>query len=283
MPAQIETAEPFRCLSIQQPYAWAVCSGLKTVENRSWSTDFRGLIAIHASAAKQRVTRFVRESKPRNLTADVFNYSAIVGVAELNNVVEMNPNLESDPFAIGEYCWLLRNARLLPRPVPCKGKLRLYTLSTDESVQVKQQLSGLEPAAITAESQAWREVLGEERDGVDLARAKSYMNLGCGDDAIRHFDRAIGLAPDDARLYYGRAYVWTYLKDEPRKGVDDCTRALALSPEEAVFYMQRAEAYRQLGEDEYADSDERQAEALDPEIVEEWKADDEDNANEPIE
>lgn len=38
-----------KCLSIQQPYANFVCSGVKTVENRSWKTDYRGRILIHAS------------------------------------------------------------------------------------------------------------------------------------------------------------------------------------------------------------------------------------------
>lgn len=38
-----------KCLSIRQPYAAFVCSGVKTVENRSWKTDFRGTILIHAS------------------------------------------------------------------------------------------------------------------------------------------------------------------------------------------------------------------------------------------
>lgn len=39
-----------RCLSVQQPYAEWIVSGLKRVENRSWSTDYRGLLFIHASS-----------------------------------------------------------------------------------------------------------------------------------------------------------------------------------------------------------------------------------------
>lgn len=38
-----------KVLSVQQPNATFICAGIKTVENRSWKTDYRGRIAIHAS------------------------------------------------------------------------------------------------------------------------------------------------------------------------------------------------------------------------------------------
>ena len=38
-----------KTLSIRQPYATLVCAGVKRVENRSWTTDYRGRLLIHAS------------------------------------------------------------------------------------------------------------------------------------------------------------------------------------------------------------------------------------------
>ena len=38
-----------KVLSIRQPWAWLIMTGLKDVENRTWNTDFRGQFAIHAS------------------------------------------------------------------------------------------------------------------------------------------------------------------------------------------------------------------------------------------
>jgi hypothetical protein len=38
-----------KALSIRQPYATLVCAGVKDVENRSWSTKYRGRLLIHAS------------------------------------------------------------------------------------------------------------------------------------------------------------------------------------------------------------------------------------------
>ena len=38
-----------KTLSVQQPYATYICAGIKTVENRTWNTDYRGKLLIHAS------------------------------------------------------------------------------------------------------------------------------------------------------------------------------------------------------------------------------------------
>ena len=37
-----------KALSIQQPWAFLIVNGLKDIENRDWSTTFRGLIYVHA-------------------------------------------------------------------------------------------------------------------------------------------------------------------------------------------------------------------------------------------
>ena len=37
-----------KALTVKQPYASLICCGLKNVENRSWTTKYRGTILIHA-------------------------------------------------------------------------------------------------------------------------------------------------------------------------------------------------------------------------------------------
>ena len=41
------TSQP--ALSVRQPWAWALLYGGKTIENRKWTTHYRGRIWIHAS------------------------------------------------------------------------------------------------------------------------------------------------------------------------------------------------------------------------------------------
>jgi hypothetical protein len=38
-----------KVLSVRQPFASLICAGIKTVENRTWKTPYRGDILIHAS------------------------------------------------------------------------------------------------------------------------------------------------------------------------------------------------------------------------------------------
>jgi hypothetical protein len=47
-------------LSIRQPWATYVVYGIKPIENRSWTTDYRGPLLIHASA-KEDTRRTVRD------------------------------------------------------------------------------------------------------------------------------------------------------------------------------------------------------------------------------
>ncbi|WP_206002040.1 ASCH domain-containing protein [Paraburkholderia aromaticivorans] len=39
-----------KALSIRQPWAWLIVKGHKDIENRTWSTRFRGRVLIHAGA-----------------------------------------------------------------------------------------------------------------------------------------------------------------------------------------------------------------------------------------
>ncbi|HHY88739.1 MAG TPA: ASCH domain-containing protein, partial [Chloroflexi bacterium] len=37
-----------KALSVRQPWAWLIAQGYKTVENRTWATNYRGPLLIHA-------------------------------------------------------------------------------------------------------------------------------------------------------------------------------------------------------------------------------------------
>ena len=42
-----------RCLSIRRPWARLIVHGYKSLENRSWGTEYRGRIAIHATPGRR--------------------------------------------------------------------------------------------------------------------------------------------------------------------------------------------------------------------------------------
>jgi len=120
-----------RALSIRQPWAWAVCAGVKRTENRSWTTEHRGTIAIHASTSMQIVNAFKRESGCEHFSGEWFKTGAIIGLADIVEIASYGPQHESDPFAEGPYCWTMSNGRFLKEPIPLPGKLNLFKLAPE--------------------------------------------------------------------------------------------------------------------------------------------------------
>lgn len=48
-------SDPIKALTIRQPWAQLIALGVKTIETRSWSTRYRGPLAIHAAAKRPPV------------------------------------------------------------------------------------------------------------------------------------------------------------------------------------------------------------------------------------
>ena len=133
-------------LSIRQPWAWAIVHGAgKKVENRTWRTRYRGWFWIHASATPDVADAwgFVANHCEAP-TSDNTILGAIIGRARLVDCVDYPKNsdrqrrlfsgmspvqstLRDDPWAFGPVCWILADARPILNPIPCRGRLGLWT------------------------------------------------------------------------------------------------------------------------------------------------------------
>lgn len=91
-----------RALVVRQPYANQIANGSKTVEHRSWSTQYRGPILIVAGQ-----NRSEQGTEPP--------YGVTVCIVELGSV----------SGNIGAYCWHLW-APLPVRHRPIRGRLGLW-------------------------------------------------------------------------------------------------------------------------------------------------------------
>jgi hypothetical protein len=69
-----------KALSVCQPWAWAIVSGLKTVENRSRPTRHRGLLVIHASRSRRYLGEDYSDLLPALPPAEELDFGALVGV-----------------------------------------------------------------------------------------------------------------------------------------------------------------------------------------------------------
>jgi hypothetical protein len=119
-----------KVLTLRQPWAWLAVSGFKDIENRSWATDFRGPLLIHAGKAKPH--RDDLEWAAERLAAawgvhlpDVFTLGALVGRVHVIDCVQTSRSVWHVP---GSFGFVLSNAVAFENPVPLKGRLGLFRL-----------------------------------------------------------------------------------------------------------------------------------------------------------
>ncbi len=126
-----------KAISIWQPWAHLIACGLKKVETRSWSTSYRGPIAIHASKTTDDDGMFgelLREARILKSVADFppMAHGAIVAVATIDRCVPVESECWSGrelifgDFSAGRFAWVLFNARALTTPIPCRGAQGLF-------------------------------------------------------------------------------------------------------------------------------------------------------------
>jgi len=129
-----------KCLSIRQPWAWLVCVGAKTVENRTWNATHRGCIAIHAGGFAKAVDQLLKQDVDQSVKREFFTFGAIIGVAELYDSEPFEGSFRDDPWAEGPYCLWFRNPHLFLHPIPHKGRVNLCELPNDVTKLVQDRM-----------------------------------------------------------------------------------------------------------------------------------------------
>ena len=120
-------------LSVRQPWASYIAGGLKSTELRTWSTDYRGWLWIHASKQLDLDAMEIYE-----LAAADFPTGGLIGIADLASCTPIenatqwlalrNEHRSPGNFARGIYGWRFRDVIALRQKIDSRGELRLFTL-----------------------------------------------------------------------------------------------------------------------------------------------------------
>ena len=134
-----------KVLSVQQPWATMICSGIKDVENRTWKPkENRGRILIHASKKfsmnmlggmpLEWASTINNDILFGNLPqANEFPYGAIIGYVTLDRIETESDSLWASPDE-SQYKWVLKDAYMFDKPIEgVKGKLHLFDYPIDEN------------------------------------------------------------------------------------------------------------------------------------------------------
>ncbi|HZR41697.1 MAG TPA: hypothetical protein VFB12_16370 [Ktedonobacteraceae bacterium] len=161
-PEMLQAPEMVKCLSVRQPFAWLlthpdVLAGCgiepKCIENRDWSTRYRGPLLIHAGSQVDRemfnedrtldraywaykfgvAGEALAETMPQ--TQQEYATKAIVGMAELVDVVQCG----TSPWFVGQYGLVLQHAHPIEPVLNYPGRLMVFDVPRSAVAQALEQ------------------------------------------------------------------------------------------------------------------------------------------------
>ena len=138
----LQEGAPVRCLSIRQPWAWLIAHSHKPVENRTWRTDYRGVVLIHAAKGEtpgdwEAAADIFRRTGGRWYPM-TYDKGGIVGIASLTDCVTRHHS----PWFFGPYGFVMEQARPL-KFIPLRGLQGLWTPDPATLAAVMAQLKGV--------------------------------------------------------------------------------------------------------------------------------------------
>lgn len=131
-----------KALSLWQPWATLVAIGAKKFETRSWSTNYRGPLAIHAALRLDEDQKLLAQSSHFKACLSAFGFTVktlplgafvcIVDLVDVFPVEQVTPTIIEAAFGDytpGRFAWKLENVRELLPPKEWRGHQRLWNLS----------------------------------------------------------------------------------------------------------------------------------------------------------
>ena len=96
-----------KVLSLTEPLATLIKKGVKTIETRSWKTNYRGKLYIHASSTRIPREYMANQELMSLVDIEELSYGNIVCCCELTDCVLMTDSfIEEIMKNRNEYIWL---------------------------------------------------------------------------------------------------------------------------------------------------------------------------------
>ncbi len=124
---------PDLALSVRQPWAWAIISGGKDVENRDWrqpnpGLKFRGRVAIHASSGMTRdeYDSVMPQGAPPIPPPHLLVRGAIIGHVQIMDIIrDPGHKMITSAWFHGPVGLMLHDPVAI-EPIPCSGALGFF-------------------------------------------------------------------------------------------------------------------------------------------------------------
>lgn len=154
-----------KALTICQPYAHLIAlpdddDRAKRVENRTWTTNLRGTILIHAGKARKYLdlNEDGTMDEEYQISLSAMTFGAFVAFANLVDSVQLEmrhrwvcprvpehaarrwPWLSAHQHTEGPHCFVLTQVRALPKPIPFRGAQGFFDVPREIEEAAREQL-----------------------------------------------------------------------------------------------------------------------------------------------
>lgn len=142
-------SETIKALTIHEPWATAIKIEAKAFETRSWATNYRGRLAIHAGKRWTPQHAHALE-KLKNANAKLrayqpqdFHLGCVLCVCQLIHCYEITRSFKESildreqlfgDWTLGRYAWRLQVVYVFDQPIPAQGQQGLWEWALPESL-----------------------------------------------------------------------------------------------------------------------------------------------------
>lgn len=141
-----------KALTICNPYPYLIIARRKTCENRTWATNYRGPLYIHAGKSRQWMDVENGVDLESGIRVDAMAFGAVVGIAKLVACIHVDSKVlpewvakmteEQRRHVNGPWCWMLEGVTPIG-PWPWKGAQGLFEIDEDELGRVANRELGV--------------------------------------------------------------------------------------------------------------------------------------------
>lgn len=134
---------PQLALSLTRPWGWHVLRSNKQIENRTWTTNYRGPLLIHDAKSWSRdATLCAAIATGRDFVSSPGAYpTGISGVVDVVGCCTQQQNSLRAECGCGPWAmvyqahWLLANPIVFGEPIPCRGAQKLWSIDRIEGLR----------------------------------------------------------------------------------------------------------------------------------------------------
>lgn len=125
-----------------EPWATLIKEKQKHIETRSWKTEYKGELYIHASLKSINRNDILTQILLEIISDKSMKYGSIICKSNLVDCIYMDEafisNIEKNKkeymcgfYEIGRYAWILEDTEVLAEPILAKGKLRIWDYNSN--------------------------------------------------------------------------------------------------------------------------------------------------------